>query len=139
MAPLPADESIRDLTVSSLELDSRSSRIDLPAYLATLSLPERELLNKPPSHSITKRTNDLPLSDPLATHSQLLARTPAPPPPTYGAGAVPPDAINMKGIQALFALIGASFVIAGIWFFFWAKNGGFQWRKGDWTITRAPC
>lgn len=38
----------------------------------------------------------------------------------------------MKGIQALFALIGAFFVIAAIWFFFWAKNGGFKWRKGDW-------
>lgn len=23
-------------------------------------------------------------------------------------------------------------VIASIWFFFWAKNGGFVWREGDW-------
>jgi hypothetical protein len=38
----------------------------------------------------------------------------------------------MQGLMALFAIIGAAFVIAGIWFFFWAKNGGFQWRKGDW-------
>ncbi len=38
----------------------------------------------------------------------------------------------MKGIQALFALIGVFFVVVGIWFFFWAKNGGFQWRRGDW-------
>ncbi|PLB40263.1 uncharacterized protein BDW47DRAFT_93702 [Aspergillus candidus] len=25
-----------------------------------------------------------------------------------------------------------TFVLAAIWFFFWAKNGGFVWRKGDW-------
>ncbi|PKX99212.1 uncharacterized protein P174DRAFT_447744 [Aspergillus novofumigatus IBT 16806] len=25
-----------------------------------------------------------------------------------------------------------AFVLGGIWFFFWAKNGGFVWRKGDW-------
>ena len=23
-------------------------------------------------------------------------------------------------------------VIAGLWFFFWAKNGGFQFQEGDW-------
>lgn len=49
-----------------------------------------------------------------------------------GEGAIDPHSINMKGIMALFALIGAAFVIAAIWFFFWAKNGGFVWRKGDW-------
>ncbi|KAL9622844.1 MAG: hypothetical protein Q9160_002770 [Pyrenula sp. 1 TL-2023] len=38
----------------------------------------------------------------------------------------------MRGIQALFALIGAAFVLGAIWFFFWAKNGGFHWRKNDW-------
>ncbi|CAI7657229.1 unnamed protein product [Penicillium pancosmium] len=43
--------------------------------------------------------------------------------PVRGAG---------TGLMALFAIIGAAFVIAGIWFFFWAKNGGFVWRKGDW-------
>ena len=48
------------------------------------------------------------------------------------AGSIDPNSINMKGVQAVFALIGVSFVLGGIWFFFWAKNGGFQWRKGDW-------
>ena len=28
--------------------------------------------------------------------------------------------------------VGVSFVLGAIWFFFWAKNGGFKWRKGDW-------
>jgi hypothetical protein len=49
-----------------------------------------------------------------------------------GHGAVNPNTINMQAILAVFALIGAGFVLAAIWFFFWAKNGGFVWRKGDW-------
>ncbi|PYI21903.1 hypothetical protein BO86DRAFT_388129 [Aspergillus japonicus CBS 114.51] len=49
-----------------------------------------------------------------------------------GSGTVEPHNINMKGLMALFAIIGAAFVLAAIWFFFWAKNGGFVWRKGDW-------
>ncbi|KAJ5102570.1 hypothetical protein N7532_003099 [Penicillium argentinense] len=52
--------------------------------------------------------------------------------PAYGQGTVSPSSIKMQGLMALFALIGAAFVIAGIWFFFWARNGGFVWRKGDW-------
>lgn len=50
----------------------------------------------------------------------------------YGQGTVDPKSIKMQGLMALFALIGAAFVLGGIWFFFWAKNGGFVWRKGDW-------
>jgi hypothetical protein len=136
MAPLPLTDStsIRDLTLSSLELDSRSSPIDLPSYLSALSLPELESLNNPPPAGLTKRTAplDTPLSNPLTALPNLTPRNPAPAPPTVGSGSVPPNAINMKGIQALFAIIGAFFVICGIWFFFWAKNGGFRWRKGDW-------
>ncbi|KAI2099162.1 hypothetical protein LOZ35_001465 [Ophidiomyces ophidiicola] len=49
-----------------------------------------------------------------------------------GQGAVSPSKINMQGMLALFAFIGAVFVLAAIWFFFWAKNGGFQWRENDW-------
>ena len=32
----------------------------------------------------------------------------------------------------LFALIGVGFVVTGIWFFFWAKNGGFHFKETDW-------
>ncbi|KAJ5583067.1 hypothetical protein N7535_001687 [Penicillium sp. DV-2018c] len=52
--------------------------------------------------------------------------------PTYGQGTVDPHSIKMQGLMALFAIIGLVFVLGGIWFFFWAKNGGFIWRKGDW-------
>ncbi|KAI4144084.1 MAG: hypothetical protein LQ340_006782, partial [Diploschistes diacapsis] len=50
-----------------------------------------------------------------------------------GSGAVAPTSISNSGILALFGLLGAGFVIASIWFFFWAKNGGFRWRKNDWS------
>ncbi|KAJ5773825.1 hypothetical protein N7457_008721 [Penicillium paradoxum] len=52
--------------------------------------------------------------------------------PAYGKGTVDPHSIKMQGLMALFAIIGLLFVLATIWFFFWAKNGGFVWRKGDW-------
>ncbi|OCL00050.1 uncharacterized protein K441DRAFT_652412 [Cenococcum geophilum 1.58] len=48
------------------------------------------------------------------------------------AGSQPANAINNQGFQALFALIGAGMVLGSIWFFFWAKNGGFKWRESDW-------
>ena len=51
---------------------------------------------------------------------------------TPGVGARPPESFNNKGYFALFALLGAAMVIAAIWFFFWAENGGFRWRRGDW-------
>lgn len=53
-------------------------------------------------------------------------------PYTPGKGSVDPEHINMRGLYALFAILGVAFVLAGIWFFFWAKNGGFVWRRGDW-------
>jgi len=49
-----------------------------------------------------------------------------------GHGAKPPEAFNNKGFFALFALLGVAMALTSLWFFFWAKNGGFVWRKGDW-------
>lgn len=51
---------------------------------------------------------------------------------TLGQGTIDPKSIKMQGLMALFAIIGAVFALGGIWFFFWARNGGFVWRKGDW-------
>lgn len=47
-------------------------------------------------------------------------------------GGIAPQAINNKAFFALFAFIGVGMALASIWFFFWAKNGGFVWRKRDW-------
>ncbi|KAK7726750.1 hypothetical protein SLS57_003311 [Botryosphaeria dothidea] len=52
--------------------------------------------------------------------------------PNFGSGAKPASSFNNQGFLALFALIGAGMVLGSIWFFFWAKNGGFKWRRGDW-------
>ncbi|GFN16138.1 hypothetical protein AtubIFM55763_001552 [Aspergillus tubingensis] len=65
-----------------------------------------------------------------APHTHLFGRSSTTWAP--GSGTVEPSHINMKGLMALFAILGAAFVLAAIWFFFWAKNGGFIWRKGDW-------
>ncbi|KAM4061248.1 hypothetical protein HRG_009874 [Hirsutella rhossiliensis] len=47
-------------------------------------------------------------------------------------GVLDPHDINNAGFFVLFALIGVAFVITGIWFFFWAKNGGFYFKDNDW-------
>ncbi|KAJ4013813.1 hypothetical protein NW752_005525 [Fusarium irregulare] len=49
-----------------------------------------------------------------------------------GSGAFDPHDISNAGFFFLFALIGVAFVCTGIWFFFWAKNGGFQFHENDW-------
>ena len=74
-----------------------------------------------------------PLDSPLSSH-YLRTRNAAPPRSAYipGAGAYNPRDINNKGFFALFALLGVAMVLAAIWFFFIAKNGGFHFRKGDW-------
>lgn len=48
------------------------------------------------------------------------------------AGVTPLDSIPNKAVFALFGLIGVGFVLTGIWFFFWAKNGGFVFQENDW-------
>lgn len=49
------------------------------------------------------------------------------------AGARPAADLKGPGFQVLFALIAVSMTLTALWFFFWAKNGGFKWRgKQDW-------
>ncbi|RSL73825.1 hypothetical protein CEP54_000003 [Fusarium duplospermum] len=48
------------------------------------------------------------------------------------SGSFDPHDISNAGFFFLFALIGVAFVAGGIWFFFWAKNGGFQFKETDW-------
>lgn len=47
-------------------------------------------------------------------------------------GVLDPHDISNVGFFVLFAVIGLAFVITGIWFFFWAKNGGFHFKDSDW-------
>ncbi|KAL2064301.1 hypothetical protein VTL71DRAFT_4795 [Oculimacula yallundae] len=52
--------------------------------------------------------------------------------PDPGSGVTEPDQVPNKTVFILIGLIGAGFVITGIWFFFWAKNGGFYFQENDW-------
>ncbi|KAL2211868.1 hypothetical protein CC79DRAFT_1262957, partial [Sarocladium strictum] len=48
------------------------------------------------------------------------------------AGVLDPHDISNVGFFILFALIGLALVLTMIWFFFWAKNGGFYFKENDW-------
>jgi hypothetical protein len=69
---------------------------------------------------------------PLVARSVLLARDTSGQHRDPAAGAIRPQEINNNAVFAIFGLLGAAFVVVGIWFFFWAKNGGFYFKKGDW-------
>ncbi|MCJ1329866.1 hypothetical protein MMC10_006547 [Thelotrema lepadinum] len=79
-----------------------------------------------------KRSSSTTSSSPLTLHKILHARD-AGPNWNPGSGSVGPSDISNSGMMGLFAILGAAFVLASIWFFFWAKNGGFRWRKNDWS------
>ena len=49
-----------------------------------------------------------------------------------GAGTQAPGTFNNVAFLTLFCLIGAAMVVVAIWFFFWAKNGGFHFQSNDW-------
>ncbi|KAF2264188.1 hypothetical protein CC78DRAFT_248993 [Lojkania enalia] len=68
---------------------------------------------------------------PMAVHGLHLAKR-AEPVRNPSAGSRPASDFDNKGFQALFAIIGMGMVLTALWFFFWAKNGGFKWRQGDW-------
>ena len=136
MAPL-TNSNFPDLRLSSLELDRRTLSVSLPDYLSKLSLSERESLNSPPesfsTKTLAKRT--LPASEeassPFEVHKLLTARD-VPTQPIQHGPQIDPNHINNNAFFALFAILGVAMIIASIWFFFWAPNGGFRFRKGDW-------
>ncbi|KAL1954282.1 hypothetical protein VTO42DRAFT_1424 [Malbranchea cinnamomea] len=97
------------LSSSNLRVDSNDDDINSVQLTTTRSLPSADEV----ADVLTARSES-------TTHFEP------------GKGSIDPGSINMQGLLALFAIIGAAFVLGGIWFFFWAKNGGFVWRKGDW-------
>lgn len=84
------------------------------------------------SLELDQRASDLVRRNAVPDIRTLAPRAAATTTPRLGAGAVAPEKFNNKGFFALFAILGAAMVVASIWFFFWAKNGGFHWRQGDW-------
>ncbi|KAK4561274.1 hypothetical protein LTR86_004591 [Recurvomyces mirabilis] len=101
---------IAGLSESSLELDKRSTD-------GVLRILARDTSSSP-----------LPLIE--SSHA-IIARDTA---STYvpGTGSRPAAAFNNKFFFALFAIIGVIMVLGALWFFFWAKNGGFKYQQGDW-------
>ncbi|PGH04328.1 hypothetical protein AJ79_07108 [Helicocarpus griseus UAMH5409] len=104
---------------------------EIETYLSSLS--KRNPPQNMPISQLRSRALSSSSSSPLELANTLTARENDKVKPVEPSrGIVDPHNINMQGLMALFALIGAAFVLAAIWFFFWAKNGGFVWRKGDW-------
>lgn len=74
-------------------------------------------------------------SSPFAAYDLSRRQEPAAEDGTHwnrGSGAVPPDAFNNKAIFVLFGFLGLGLVLSSIWFFFWARDGGFRFKEGDW-------
>lgn len=69
---------------------------------------------------------------PLGGTTQLLARSGTAAKNDPAAGVLNPDDIKNVGFFVLFALLGVAFALGCLWFFFWAKNGGFYFKKSDW-------
>jgi hypothetical protein len=69
---------------------------------------------------------------PRNNEHSLLARGSHNPTNDPDSGVLDPHNINNAGFFALFAIIGVGIVCTGIWFFFWAKNGGFRFKENDW-------
>ncbi|KAI6798944.1 hypothetical protein KC327_g12916 [Hortaea werneckii] len=111
-------------------IERSDPRNDLTAVArASLDFDKRDLDTSPlPATELQSRNAN---SSPLTAYKTLTARDSS---STFkpGAGAKPASEFNNAGFLALFAILGAAMVIASIWFFFWAKNGGFKYQEGDW-------
>jgi hypothetical protein len=119
----------------------------LATYLATLGLEEREerfgvkmdkyaVKGRSPiaANSISSRTTHgsvpyIPFS-PMEVHDlgkrQNMIRDTQP-----LSGIAAPKAYA-KGWIVLYSLLLSALALTAIWFFFWAKNGGFHFKQGDW-------
>ncbi|KAJ6090365.1 hypothetical protein N7486_009180 [Penicillium sp. IBT 16267x] len=128
MAPVPVEDpgmpgvsmELRDIEgIPGVSLEARDNE-DTKFSLEARTFNEVNIADRSPSVSLN---NLVARSDSTSTATSNVK---------YGQGTIDPHSIKMQGLLALFALIGAAFVLGSIWFFFWAKNGGFHWRKGDW-------
>lgn len=103
--------------------------------LPTIAAQARSIFSTSGQVAARSASNTLSKLGPLAARSVLSARDDSDSTennidPTKGA--IKPQDINNKFVFVVFGLLGAAFVCAGIWFFFWAKNGGFYFKEDDW-------
>ncbi|KAI8952676.1 hypothetical protein F4801DRAFT_200530 [Xylaria longipes] len=109
--------------------------------LPTLAAHARSILSSAAttrSQAVQTASDHLSQLGPLAARTILLARdddnkdTNNNPQLDPSKGVTNPNDINNTFIFVLFGLIGVAFVVTGIWFFFWARNGGFYFKQDDW-------
>jgi len=99
----------------------------LPDILLALFRRSVEYSTLESSQDLTKRS----LLSPTSVQELHRRNTPERP-KNFGTGVRSPNAINNQIFLGLFATVGALMVLASIYFFFVAKNGGFYWKKNDW-------
>lgn len=75
--------------------------------------------------------SDLSGLSPMAVRDLHLAKR-APYKVNPAEGSKPPQTFNNLGAQIGFAFVGLTMTLGALWFFLWAKNGGFKWRDNDW-------
>lgn len=126
MAPLP--EAILELITRSTS--SFADKLDIPGLLvSSLELDERST-SPAASGNILRRSDDA-TSSAVQIPSRIVSRatksayTPC-------AGCKSPESFNNSFYFALFAILGVAMVLASLWFFLWAKNGGFHFGQNDW-------
>lgn len=146
MAPVPhvlaflfsRSQQEEQSTASSLELDSQSTKDAAwtpnsnDIFVSTLRPDDASAraLSPMAAHDFAKRTVSIHARDDLNNNYRP------------GAGSQSPDKFSGPGFLVLFALLGTGMVVACIWFFFWAKNGGFvpiqneDWEDYKSTVLR---
>jgi hypothetical protein len=140
MAPVPhvlaflfsrsqqADQSSESLDTRSTNEATSSPSIFI-STLRTDDAPDQPL-SPMAIHDFSKRPVALHARDDLSGNYQP------------GMGSQSPDKFSGPGFLVLFALLGTGMVVACIWFFFWAKNGGFvpiqneDWEDYKSTVMR---
>ncbi|PNS19147.1 hypothetical protein CAC42_1883 [Sphaceloma murrayae] len=114
MAPAPlTPDMVRHLTAQPASLLHRSAHLLTRAAASLL----------PPTTTTS--------SSPAQLAARAASRT-TPTPWQKCRGCKAPETFNNRFYFALFAILGVALVVGSIWFFFWARNGGFQYQEGDW-------
>ena len=117
---------VADLGISSLELDRRTADIHGLERMGTAgslarSLPDVLSLSSPKVSFSPTTVHDLFRRDDTQSNKAK-----------NGSGSFDPTTVNNKAMFVLFGILAASLVVTSMWFFFWAKNGGFHFKEGDW-------
>ena len=110
MAPLPTEGVLQLLPRNAFSSSSKANDL----ALSSLELDRQATPQNYQNHALTRRATTSP-----STYTPC-------------SGCKPPGSLNNQAFFALFAILGVAMVVASLWFFFWAKNGGFRWQEGDW-------